>query len=252
MHLAPNYLSSVVYSGISSAGIKSKSLAGVEAGSVRKHLHHDAIEYYYSSVVSVADALNGIVNSFYTWSIVKLYYSVFYSLRAYLAVADHCIFYLNKTPFTIRAVPGATCKKLNGPTHKVVLDLFSSEFPSSVLISQDIDNIHPFAWMVDRREEANYKFPKFCEPKLPQCFKFLEANNLYRAIGEYISDVNNLYAFDPDHAVLAYPILVARETIRAIKAKCLFGIDPDDQGSIEKLIGKRSGHLTALSMQLVS
>ena len=51
-----------------------------------KCLDADAADYTFSSLVSLADALSGIRQGFFSWSTVKLYYSVFYALRAFLAV----------------------------------------------------------------------------------------------------------------------------------------------------------------------
>ncbi len=62
-------------------------LSPSEREELKKRLLLDAGDYYQSALVSLVDGLRSIPSSFYSWSTVKLYYSVFYALRARLAIA---------------------------------------------------------------------------------------------------------------------------------------------------------------------
>ncbi|WP_158008864.1 hypothetical protein, partial [Vibrio tasmaniensis] len=100
--------------------------------------------------------------------------------------------------------------KEGGTTHKVVLDVFKRSFPHNVLLSQDIDQKHPFDWLTDLREHTNYKNPKFCEPSTPTHFSKIENLCIATALQAYNEDEDYLYTFDDDHACVAYPLKIIR------------------------------------------
>src|ERR1035437_959569 len=74
--------------------------------------------------------------------------------------------------FVLRAVSSSCARFV--PACKAVLDAFRLYRKSSVLISQQIGTEDPFTWLMARRESANYKNPKFCEPSAPPHFKLIE------------------------------------------------------------------------------
>ena len=79
-----------------------------------------------------------------------------------------------------------------------------------------------------RRESVNYKVPKFCEPAAPGYFKFIERLGARRLVGEYIADDSHLFTFDPDHAMLAYPIAGLKlllDNLKASRAASLARVD---------------------------
>jgi hypothetical protein len=60
---------------------------------VQKALEEDAKDYYFSGLLSFVEALRGPPCGLSSWATVKLYYSVFYTLRAILALNEVAIFY---------------------------------------------------------------------------------------------------------------------------------------------------------------
>lgn len=192
--------------GCSAPAITARALNAGEARTLAKSLGQDARDCYYSGVLSVADSVQSLDRGFYSWATVKLYYAAFYLARSALALSGYSIIYAGTTPYAWRALPGEVPVKRSGPTHKVVLNAFPSYLAGHVLVSQNIGVDLPFDWLMARREEVNYKFPKFCEPSAPNHFSFVASRGIRRAVGAYLDDKSYMYAFDPDHAMLAFPL----------------------------------------------
>jgi hypothetical protein len=92
----------------------------------------------------------------------------------------------------------------------VVLNAYSDVDSRRVLCSQPIDGVDAFVWLRTMRETANYTVPKFTEPDSPAHFMFVESNGLRKTINAYIEDEVYLYTFDPDHAILAFPLALMK------------------------------------------
>lgn len=211
-------------------------------------LQQDARKSLYSSMVSIADAFRGIEAGYYSWGGVKLYYSVFYSIRAALALDRFCIFYIGKKPKWTRVEPGALphnpSPRGEQTTHKVVLNLFRQKLSGVGILSQSIDAEDPFDWMVQRREEFNYKQAKFSEPGVPECFNFIARTGLRKSVLAYVEDSTSLYAFDKDHAIVAYPLEVLK-WIRGRWPKTVWFADQDKE-NIRSMLVDRHGPINGL------
>ncbi|WP_234191977.1 hypothetical protein [Pseudacidovorax sp. NFM-22] len=221
MHRAQLYFDTVINPGGNApAGVVLN--AGM-AGTLELELVEDAKSYLYSAIVSVGDAIQAIQNELFSWSTVKLYYAVFYALRATLAAHKYAIIYhvvgQKGTPYRLRAAPGEVPAKLSGNTHKVILQQYSTHFPGAPMVTQLIGTDTPFDWIMDRREEVNYKIAKFREPEAPTCFKKIASENLRRLLPAYINDSSATFAFDPEHAILALPIAAIQTAKAAFAAK---------------------------------
>jgi len=83
-----------------------RGLTHIEALHLQTLLHRDALDGYYSALVSFADALHGLQANYFSWATVKLYYALFYCLRALLSGAGVCIFYLGSAPALVQAIAG--------------------------------------------------------------------------------------------------------------------------------------------------
>lgn len=91
-------------------------------------------------------------------------------------------------------------------THKTVLKTFQRRNPNHSLVSQQIDLDDAVDWLIDRRETANYGHPRFSEPNCAREFEYIAANGLRKSLNAYLAESLFLYVFDPDHAMLAYPL----------------------------------------------
>lgn len=252
MHRAQGVANQLL-AGLGAGGISSRALTTGEAAILAASLHDDARDAIYSAALSIAEALQGLDRRLYSWTTVKLYYSVFYLARASLGLHGVGVIYPDKgTPYTWAAVAGQTPIKRSGTTHKAVLDAFKLYRNNSILVSQQIGADEPFTWMVARRESVNYKVPKFCEPGAPSHFKFIERHGVRRLVGDYVSDDIHLFTFDPDHAMLAYPIAGLKLLLGDLKASGAALLSAEDAAYLASQVFDRTGPLPELRKLLLS
>jgi uncharacterized protein (UPF0332 family) len=207
-------------------------------------LLEDAKDYYQAALVSLVDGLRSISSGFYSWSTVKLYYSVFYALRARLAIEGECIFYDAGKPRYVNVSPGCLVRKLAGTTHKCVLDRFAISFPHDYFLSQEIATKDPLTWLMEKREEVNYRVPRFSEPDAPSHLKFAANTSLRLMLGAYQTE--DVYIFDQDHAIIAFPFRLMLDVRSRLHR---LGISPLRILEIEFLLEctkDRSGLITAM------
>lgn len=251
MHQAQRLTDSRLGAAIFQNGATNVVLDTANANAIREALIADSDSYLYSGLVTLGDALRGIDSSLFTWSTVKLYYVAFYVCRAILGYRNRAVLYLDGKPFSLTCAAGEHFVKRKGSSHKVVLDLFATELTSSLLVSQQIDLSSPFLWLMEKREQANYKDARFVEPETPKHFEAISRFGLRRAVASYVGDATHLYAFDPDHAVLAFPILAIEEAIKVRRA--MLGhtcFDAADQTLFKRLFADRSGTFSPLIAML--
>ncbi|GAB2882684.1 hypothetical protein GCM10027046_08690 [Uliginosibacterium flavum] len=253
MHRAQQYFDTFINpAGNAPTGI---ALNPTTASRLELELAEDAKSYLYSAVVSVGDAIQGIQREMFSWSTVKLYYAVFYALRAVLAAHKYAIIYhvvgQKGTPYRLLAASGQAPTKLSGNTHKVILQQYTVHFPGAPMVTQLIGIQKPFDWMMDRREEINYKNAKFHEPAAPLFFKKIASENIRRLLLAYINDNGTTFAFDPDHAIIALPIAA----IQAAKTAFAAMVPPavlleDDAKFLAGLFRDRHGEMPGARMLL--
>jgi hypothetical protein len=247
MHRAQWYFDTVINPGGNApAGI---ALNPLIAGTLELELAEDAKSYFYSALVSVGDAVQAIQHEFFSWATVKLYYAVFYALRATLAAHKYAVLYhvvgQKGTPYRLRAASGEAPVKLSGNTHKVILQQYASYFPAVPMVTQLIGIDKPFEWMMERREEVNYKNAKFHEPAAPLFFKKIASEKMRHLLLAYINDNSSTFAFDPDHAILALPIAAIQAANAALSARVPPAVlSEDDTKFLSQLFRDRHGEIS--------
>lgn len=223
----------------------------IQANKLRQELYKDGLDYLYSSIVTFSSALTSIEQGFYSWPTVKLYYAAFYALRAQMAFDDICLFYVGRTPFSIKAADSSSPVKEAGNTHKCVISAHKRYYSSADVHNQQIDLEFPFDWLTNLREQANYKKPKYCEPNAPvHLQKFASGQKSPRdRLCMYISDTNNLYTFDKDHAVVAMPLKSISEAVNSLKASSSEFAE-EDLCYIQSLLETEHGYTDSFSALL--
>lgn len=224
MHQCQNYLKQLGFID----AIPAHFLNLNQANTARSYLFDDASGLLFTAAVSIADAIRGLRSGFYTWATVKLYYSVFYSARAALALKDVALIYKGTKPHTLKLLPGESLAKKSGTTHEVVLNAFCDSNPSSFYLSQTINQDKPLAWLRQKREEANYKSPKATEPNAPSHFQRIVSIGVGKTLSAYLSMHGPQYAFEPDHAMLSYPLLFWQDTLKEARSRSLPEISSDE------------------------
>ena len=176
----------------------------------------DAISYWLKGLYSYSQGLHGIHRGFSAWSIVKLYYSIFYSLRcelllnSYILVRNGAIFKLNISTDTQFSKYNAG--KIRGDhqlTIKLYSDLVANGDISDVISSNTIEGDSPYAWMLKQRERVNYHMQNFPDPDIDPLFvKTVEAihdSKLEELLSQVITSADNVMLFDIDYSMVAIP-----------------------------------------------
>lgn len=251
MHRAQEYLDSSVLVGLQKPSVTSLVLTGQQAANLKRRLADDAVGYFFSGAHSIGEAVQGASQKRFTWATVKLYYASFYLCRALLALRGICLFYVGSTPYLLTSLAGESPAKGKETTHKVVLQAFRRSAIAPRLTSQQIDLEDPATWLIERREEANYGRARFIEPQTPRHFVEIEKVGLRRAVDAYITDLTMLYVFDPDHAILAYPVELMREVCQTFSAAHpAIGVSGEDLRDLASLFADSKGKFASASRLL--
>jgi len=223
-------------------------LSASEAHGLQVALKSDSKDFFQSGLVSFIDALRSIERGFFSWATVKLYYSVFYALRSRLALGGDCIFYVLKSPRVLSAKAGSATTNLKGTTHKAVLGRFRHNYPRDYFLSQDIGGCPPLDWFIERREETNYTFSRFCEPNTPSHFEFARNTNTRKMLNAYATD--DLYVFDEQHAIIAFPFKLLRDLRVRLAANSLSPLLTAETEFLKASVRDRSGPLVSVDTLL--
>jgi hypothetical protein len=121
------------------------------------------------------------------------------------------------------------------------LQAYAEYTPGSLLLSQTIGTEDPFEWLTARREFANYKLARFSEPTAPTHFATVEKHGVRRLIRDYVVDDTHLFTFDPDHAMLSFPIETTKLAIAALNGASTLELTPDDIGFLANQCFDRKG-----------
>ena len=251
MPRADRYISGFFSPGASRTVVRAKVLGPVEAASLSSGLQADAADLYYSAWISFLDGLHGINRGFYTWATVKLYYSVFYAFRSSLAHDDVCEFHVDGSHYTVIAQTGATpVSCVDRGTHKTVLKSFQRLNPTHALVSQQIDLVHAVDWLMQRREEANYGHPRFNEPDCRPELEFIAAKGVRQTLNAYLAEPSFDYVFDPDHAMVAYPLRALQLIGNQLMAAAPGGLGEDEKAFLRTHSRDTSGSLSVLLSEM--
>ncbi|MDQ1816101.1 hypothetical protein RBA41_22650 [Massilia sp. CCM 9210] len=217
MHSAQKYVNQHLKPTLSqNISIKHLVLTADQATKLRFALVEDESDYIFSACISIADALQALERSIFTWATVKLYYAMFYLTRALLASYGIAIIYESTKAFIIPCQPGSVPVKRDGTTHKVVLETFTKLYPNSPISSQLIGAVAASDWLMARREEANYKNSRFSEPDPPPHFRSIVEIGVRRSLAAYLKDETYLYAFSEAHAMLALPVEALKLAVKRL------------------------------------
>lgn len=223
-------------------------LSAQEAQILGKALQEDSRDSFQAAVVSFVDALRSVEIGFFSWATVKLYYAVFYALRARLSVSGDCIFYIGKSPRLLSAHPGCATSNLTGTTHKAVLSRFQNTHVGDYFLSQEIGGKLPLDWFVEQREQTNYRSARFSEPEAPPHLRFATTIDRRKMLAAYLSD--DVYVFDEDHAIIAFPFKLLREVRRSLTTQHVSPLLPVEVDFLKRQMRDRSGSLASVDAVL--
>lgn len=246
-------MDNVIRPAFSGTLLKHIVLNKLHSDGLQQRLASDAVNYFYSGAFSIGEAIQGADRGFFTWSTVKLYYASFYLFRALLGLNNICLFYDGSKPYLWTALPGQLPRKGKDNTHKAVINEFRASGIVTSLLSQQIGLQDPLSWLIERREDANYNLVKFTEPVTPDHFREIDRIGLRRAVRAYVTDTTFIYAFDKDHAILAYPIEILKEVLKQVRMHPLgYDLPIDDRRFLASLYLDAMGPLPEAERLLVT
>lgn len=193
-----------------------RPLTYVEAAQLEAALLSDSNALAQVALASLFEGIAGVASSRFSWSTVKFYYSAFYAIRSMLMIKQYSIFYIGRTPHIYHARPGQAPAKKGGNSHTVAFELFKNVYRNDLCLSQDIENISPLEWIESKRNFISYRSAPYIDPVAPDQFKSMKSK-LRISLVEYLNDVSNLYSFDKDHAMIAYPLLLIKRMSEDIR-----------------------------------
>ncbi|KAB2892300.1 MAG: hypothetical protein F9K32_00930 [Desulfobulbaceae bacterium] len=205
-------------------------------------LKEDAADLYYKAVYSIADSIYCISEGRHSWSVVKLYYAVFYLLRCSLATKRHA-FIRNKQIFTIlledNEIPiPREKKKIHGDHATTIATYIDLVGDDDILQTNKVQETNVYHWIMELRNRIHYRERAFQEPTQQHFVANLFNKQTAKdQIEEYLCDKDPKYCFLEDHCCLAAPLKLAsivRNDIGVFLERS--PLDQPKQNEIKKLV----------------
>ncbi|MCF2582638.1 hypothetical protein [Bacteroides caecigallinarum] len=215
--------------------LRELNLSVNDIADIRPKIEYDAVSYWLKAIHSFTQALEGISAGYSAWSIVKLYYSVFYCLRgellsnSYLLIRNGSLFCLNLNTET--QFSEFRLGKLRGD-HQLTIGYYSTIVKdgaiSDLVSSNQIDDNSPYMWMLKQRERVNYQMQVFPDPRidrlLDKTHKAIIQNKIDALFNHIDSSINSdgVYLFDKDYSMISIPYYKLQVLLKHIQR---FSID---------------------------
>lgn len=190
-------------------------LSEVECFEISRLIKEDAHDYLYSATVSFFTAIENIYYKNFSWATVELYYVVYYLMRVKLHLA-HIALFRAKGFYYFFNRPAESIKRVEkNNTHEGTIALFMKLFKEDLILNNTVDGENSIKWIKNNREIVNYRSVEFKDPNNFLCFnKFNSSDLLIRNIELIIMDVENIYSFQPEFAMLGIPLIFFKEIIK--------------------------------------
>lgn len=234
--------------GISQTELKTKKdlfknhvLTQNEADLLKIAIKEDALDYFYNAAVSFAEGIDSIYNRRFSWATVKLYYSVFYALRASMASKNIALLVnqgVLRLKLTANEMPYGTNNRKYKSTHKGTINHYVDIYSGSdKLLTNTVDDLNVYEWLEEIREIVNYREVCFEEPGCLNSWEVfdiaLQNGELTNLLTRLQDDDNYIYCFQEDYAIVAIPIKQMQQTVK----------DLMDSGLLHKFTSERKVHL---------
>ena len=193
-------------------------LSANDVESIKSQIKNDAISYWLKAIHSFTQALEGIYSGNSAWSIVKLYYSVFYCIRGELLsnnrllIRNQSLFHLDLN--TEKQFSDFKCGKIRGDhqlTIRYYIKLVNDGVITDLVSSNQIDGDTPYEWMLKQRERVNYHMQRFPDPRIDElldktheAIKHNSIDTVFKQIDSSFSS-DGIYLFDKEYSMIAIP-----------------------------------------------
>lgn len=197
-------------------------------------IESDIFSYFYKSVYTFTQALNNIHNKNYNWSVVQLYYSCFYAIRADILLSNYCIVRCSGLYFTENKIGEKfqpfKLNKIRGD-HQLSIALLKKLKSNHIIVDDILDNllegIDPYTWMMKHRERVNYQLKNFTDPNTYELFNhidsYFKAMTIFDLLFFYKQSNYNI-CFDLDHSIISIPFKKIIQIKEKIETKYKFEV----------------------------
>ena len=181
---------------------------------VKGDLLSDGEDLFYKGLLSLGEGLVEVAQGRHSWSVVKLYYSVFYFLRSSLASKGYAII-KNQSQYLLEIRAGKSplkrCNKRYRNDHLGVINIYEDIIgDNDILLTNTVDGQPVYTWLMGRRHQVHYRQRDFLEPEYMDEYLYAKhavRNSEYsKLLDQYYTDDVPIFCFDPDHACIAAPI----------------------------------------------
>lgn len=219
----------IPWSKLTNSQVSTYSISATDKALYDSQLREDSIDFFYKGVRSLIESLISANQKWFSWSTVKIYYSVFYLLRSSLCSKNIAFIRKERDAYYFQNSIGNSPIKVPGTyktDHKGAIYLFKTFFNGTdFLQSNSINGENPYEWLMKNRENINYKFRTFYEPDIPLFWDSIsssfDTDGIQTWLDNYIKD--DIYCFLEDHAIIALPIRRLILTYQDLKSS---GISP--------------------------
>lgn len=199
---------------------KNHHLTSGEVQQLRIEVRQDAVDFFYNGILSFAEGIDSIFQKRFSWATVKLYYSIYYLIRASLAVNDFAMLRCGsmfRLKIAVGQTPFGTGNRKYNTTHEGTISHYKDVFSySDLLLANKIDDVDVYEWMMNVREIVNYRSNAFLEPDCLSVWDFFSScvddNSLVDELKKLEND-NYIRCFQEEFAVVAIPIKRMQQTI---------------------------------------
>lgn len=185
-----------------------------DVSTLRLKLLADGEDLFYKGLLSLGEGLTEVAEGRHSWASVKMYYSVFYFLRASLAARGYALI-KNQSMYLVEINQGRLPQKKVGSgyrnDHLTVVSCNKDILgDSDMLLTNSIDDVDVYTWLMDTRNSIHYRQRQFLEPDHHENFAIIQEavdrGAFSGLLSEYYNDSVPIYCFDSDHASVAAPL----------------------------------------------
>lgn len=155
------------------------------------------------------------------WAIVKLYYALFYAVRAELHLSGLSIVRCTRV-YLVSGARGTKPMRFNNKErgdHGVTFEIMKKRVGEyDILQTQSIADRNVYFWMKDLREIAQYKLRRPVEVTNFDPFFDPTAMAVDDQVSMFLADRDPLYCFDEDYAALALAVTRFRLTLDRLRS----------------------------------
>jgi hypothetical protein len=176
------------------------ALTPVELQSISVQISTAVIDNAYSAIISYTEAMMGIGKGSSSWSVIRLYYSSFYCLRA-IMLSNNLVPFNGGIEMVFDISNNKFYKGGRSSHHLNWHSLRQTAMKLNWSCSQDSQDAYDI--LRSYRENANYTHA-FNDPNLHECL-VNDNVDLTKRFRIYRDDAEFLYAYLHDHLAIAYP-----------------------------------------------